>query len=121
MAVITFRTLKSELASALECGKVPEKNVREISSQLKAENKRSFTVVVVLVSVFAVLAAAFLIYMFVLDEVMREQMLTWIIGTVVLLAAIFGLCYLAFVGLIKRQFNSALKSGYPNLYDECKI
>ena len=121
MAIISFRTLKRELGNALECGKVPEKNVKAISAQLKVDNKRYFKTIVIFMSVFTVLAAAFLTYSFITDKVMRAQMLGWIIGAVVLLAVIFGLCYLAFIGIIRGEFNSALRSGYPELYKEYKI
>lgn len=52
---------------------------------------------------------------------MREALLQWIIGFVVLVGVLFFLCYMAFVGIIRIQFNGAVKEGYPELYKKCKV
>ena len=32
-----------------------------------------------------------------------------------------SLHYMAFVGIIRIQFNGAVKEGYPELYKKCKV
>ena len=121
MAVITFKTLNNNLQDSLQSGKVPEKNVIEISERLKAETKKDFKLVVIVMSVVTVMLGGFLAYSMMNSTGMREALLQWIIGFVVLVGVLFFLCYMAFVGIIRIQFNGAVKEGYPELYKKCKV
>ena len=52
---------------------------------------------------------------------MQENLLGWILGYLGLVAFMFVAAYFTQIGIIKGQFNIALREGYPELYKELKL
>ena len=121
MAVISFKTLNSNLDVSLRKAKVPEKNLAEISESIKAGAKKDTKLVIIIMAIVAVMLGGFLGYTLYSNPDMREAIAQWIIGYFVLIAVLSLLVYFANVGLIKVQFNSALKEGYPEFYKQYKV
>ena len=121
MAVIHFKTLNANLQESIRLSKVPEKNVIDVSSQLKAENKKNFKVLSIVMGAVAVLLGGNLAYVLISKPEFQEALLQWILGFVAIFAIIYLITYLCICGIIKIQFNGALKEGYPELYKEHKI
>ena len=121
MAVISYKKLNDKLQESLAAGKVPEKNVREISAQLKAQSKRELKTAAIITGVIAVVFGGMLTGLIINTKDMQENMLWWIIGYLALMGFIFLAGYMMSVGIIKLEFNSAIKEGYPELYKECKV
>ena len=121
MAVISYKTLNSNLDESLRKAKVPEKNLAEISESIKEGSKKDTKLVIIIMVVVAVMLGGFLGYSMFNNADMQAAMLQWIIGYVVLIGVLFLLVYFANVGLLKLQFNSAIKEGYPELYKQYKV
>ncbi len=121
MATIHFKTLNDNLQESIRLAKVPEKNVIEVSKQLKTENKKNFKILSIVMAAVALLFGGNLAYLFISKSEFREAALQWILGFVAIIAIIYFGAYLCVCGIIKFQFNGALKEGYPELYKKHKI
>ena len=105
MAVIHFKTLNANLQESIRLSKVPEKNVIDVSSQLKAENKKNFKVLSIVMGAVAVLLGGNLAYVLISKPEFQEALLQWILGFVAIFAIIYLITYLCICGIIKIQFN----------------
>lgn len=121
MPVISYKKLNDKLQESLSLGKVPEKNVRELSAQIKAQSKRELKTTAIITGVMGVILGGMLTGLIITTKDMQENMLWWIIGYLALVGFIFLAGYMMSIGIIKLEFNSALKDGYPELYKECKV
>ena len=103
-------------------GKFPEKNLRELSAQLKASQKKEIKTMFIIVGVMAVLIGGLFGYILYSNPVdVQEHLLGWILGYLGIVAIIFLGSYLTQIGIIRGQFNIALREGYPELYKELKL
>ena len=122
MAVISFKTLNNNVQDAISTGKFPEKNLRELSANLKASQKKEFKFMIIFVAIMAVFIGGLFGYILYSNPVeVHEHLLGWILGYLGIVAIIFLGCYLTQIGIIKGQFNIALREGYPELYKELKL
>ena len=121
MSVITYRKLNDKLQESLSQGKLPEKNVRELSEQIKAQNKKEVKSAAIITGVLAVIFGGGLLAITVSSKSIQSVLLGWIIGYLVLVGFSFFAAYMVSIGIIKLEYNSALKEGYPDLYKECKV
>lgn len=122
MAVISFKTLNNNVQDAISMGKFPEKNLRELSAQLKASQKKEIKTMFIIVGVMAVLIGGLFGYILYSNPVeVQEHLLGWILGYLGIVAIIFLGSYFTQIGIIKGQFNIALREGYPELYKELKL
>lgn len=121
MSVISYKKLNDKLQDSLATGKLPEKNVRALSEQLKAQNKKEIKTTAIITGVLAVIFGGILTAMIISSKSMQSALLWWIIGYFALVGFMFFAGYIVSIGIIKLEFNSALKEGYPELYKECKI
>lgn len=121
MSTIHFKTSNSNLQESIRLAKMPEKNVIDVSKQLKADNKKNFKIFNIVMGAVALLFGGNLAYLMIIKSEFREAMLQWILGFVAIIAIIYFGTYLCVCGIIKIQFNGALKEGYPDLYKEHKI
>ena len=62
-----------------------------------------------------------LIALTVTSKSMQSEILWWVIGYFALVGFLFFAGYMISIGVIKLEYNSALKEGYPELYKECKL
>ena len=62
-----------------------------------------------------------LIALTVTSKSMQSEILWWVIGYFALVGFLFFAGYMVSIGVIKLEYNSALKEGYPVLYKECKL
>lgn len=122
MAVISFKTLNNNVQDAISQGKFPEKNLRELSAQLKASQKKEIKFMFIIVGIMAVFIGGLFGYILYSNPVeVQEHLLGWILGYLGIIAVIFAGCYFTQIGIIKGQFNIALREGYPELYKELKL
>ena len=122
MAVISFKTLNNNVQDAISMGKFPEKNLRELSAQLKASQKKEIKTMFIIVGVMAVLIGGLFGYILYSNPVdVQEHLLGWILGYLGIVAIIFLGSYFTQIGIIRGQFNIALREGYPELYKELKL
>ena len=122
MAVISFKTLNNNVQDAISMGKFPEKNLRELSAQLKASQKKEIKTMFIIVGVMAVFIGGLFGYILYSNPVeVQEHLLGWILGYLGIVAIIFLGSYFTQIGIIKGQFNIALREGYPELYKELKL
>ena len=121
MAVISFKTLNNNVQDAISTGKFPEKKLRELSAQLKASQKKEIKTMCIIVGVMAVIIGGLFGYTVFTSPGMQENLLGWILGYLGLVAFMFVAAYFTQIGIIKGQFNIALREGYPELYKELKL
>ena len=121
MATIRFKTLNSNLADALSSGKVPEKNVAEISENLKQSTKKDLKISAIVMGIVTVMMGGYLTYTLIASSGLHDAIPQFIGGFFAIIAFLCVVVYFAFVGIIKIQFNHALKEGYPELYKQYKI
>lgn len=121
MAVIWYKTMNSNLQDSLRKGKVPEKNVLELSEKIKAENKKNFKTLSVVMAIIFVMMGGYMTFVLASNSGLQDALLQWIIGFLVIYAIIFIGTYLAVGGIMKIQFNGAVREGYPELYPKCKV
>ncbi len=121
MAVISYKKLNDKLQESLSLGKLPEKNVRELSAQLKAQQKKEIKTSAIITGVLAVIFGGILTSVIITSKSIQADILWWILGYLALVAFMFFVSYMVSIGIIKLEFNSALKDGYPDLYKECKV
>lgn len=101
--------------------KIPEKNVIDVSNQMKEDHKKNLKVISIVMAAVAVILGVNSVYIMIKSPSMQDVLFQWILGFVAIFAVIYFLVYLCVCGIIKIQFNSALKEGYPELYKEHKI
>lgn len=121
MPVISYKKLNDKLQESLAMGKLPEKNVRALSDQLRVQNKKEIKTTAIITGVLAVIFGGMLAAMIVTTKSMQDALLWWIIGFLALIGFMFFAGYMVSIGIIKLEYNSALKEGYPDLYKECKV
>ena len=121
MATISFKTLNNNVQDAISTGKFPEKNLREMSAQLKASQKKDIKLICIIVGIMAVILGGFFGYTVYTSPEMQQHLLGWILGYLGLIAFCFVGAYFTQIGIIKGQFNIALREGYPELYKELKL
>ncbi|MCR5616695.1 MAG: hypothetical protein K6F83_00205 [Clostridiales bacterium] len=121
MAVIWYKTMNSNLQDSLRKGKVPEKNVLELSEKIKAENKKNFKTLSVVMAIIFVMMGGYMTFVLASNSDLQDALLQWIISFLVIYAIIFIGTYLAVGGIMKIQFNGAVREGYPELYSKCKV
>ena len=121
MAVISFKTLNNNVQDAISTGKFPEKNLRELSAQLKTSQKKEIKTMFIIVGVMSVIIGGLFGYTVYTSPGMQENLLGWILGYLGLIAFMFVAAYFTQIGIIKGQFNIALREGYPELYKELKL
>ena len=122
MATISFKTLNNNVQDAISTGKFPEKNLRELSANLKASQKKEFKFMIIIVAVMAVFIGGLFGYILYSNPVeVQEHLLGWILGYLGIIAIIFLGSYFTQIGIIRGQFNIALREGYPELYKELKL
>ena len=121
MGRIMFKVLNSNLEESLHMAKVPEANVIAVSERLKKENKHNFKLILIIMGIVAVMLGLTTFLSIKNTPSFQSQLPQWIGGYVALIAFLFVIVYIAFIGIIKFQFNNALKDGYPELYKEHKI
>lgn len=122
MATISFKTLNNNVQDAISTGKFPEKNLRELSANLKASQKKNLKFTIIIVAIMAVFIGGLFGYILYSNPVeVQEHLLGWILGYLGIIAIIFLGSYFTQIGIIRGQFNIALKEGYPELYKELKL
>ena len=121
MAVISFKTLNNNVQDAISTGKFPEKNLRELSAGLKESQKKEMKFIFILVGIMAVFIGGLFGYMIFNSTEMQAHLLGWILGYLGIVALIFLISYFTQIGIIKGQFNIALREGYPDFYKELKL
>ena len=119
--IISFRTLDSDVDDSIRKALTHEAHLAKLSASIKEGTKKDTKLVIIVCAVVALMLGGFMGYAMFMNSSMREAILMWIGGYVVLVGVISFLCYLATVGLIRFQFNSALKEGYPELYKKYKV
>ena len=101
MAVISFKTLNNNVQDAISTGKFPEKNLRELSANLKASQKKEFKFMIIFVAIMAVFIGGLFGYILYSNPVeVHEHLLGWILGYLGIVAIIFLGCYLTQIGII---------------------
>ena len=121
MAVINIRMLNYNLKEQIEMGRLSEENVAMVREKVKAGNKTAFIGYIV-TSCIIVAMLGFCGYQILAHTPnLQEELPKYLIGGGILLAVILGTGYLITVGLMKIQFNKALKEGYPHLYKQLKV
>ena len=121
MAVISFKTLNNNVQDAISTGKFPEKKLRELSANLKASQKKDFKFTIIIVAIMAVFIGGLFGYMIYNSLEMQQHLLGWILGYLGIVVIVFLGSYLTQIGIIRGQFNIALRKGYPELYKELKL
>ena len=121
MAVINIRMLNYNLKEQIEMGRLSEENVAMVREKVKAGNKTALIGYIV-ASCIIVAMLGFCGYQILAHTPnLQEELPKYLIGGGILLAVILGTGYLITVGLMKIQFNKALKEGYPHLYKQLKV
>jgi|GEM_PF-740981 len=118
MYPIFYRTLNSQLMKAMKAGEVSIDEVKEIRDSLTAKKYK------ILEWIYLVIAAVLVVFVIGLVATGHypESFSTGECALVIFIAVFAAIVlYFAWFGQIKRQFNSVLKKGYPDKYDELKI
>lgn len=119
--IISFRTLDSDVDDSIRKALTPEAHLAKLSASIKEGTKKDTKLVLIVCAFVAVMLGGILGLVLFQNPSMSEAILAWIGGYVVFVGIISFLVYLANVGLIRFQFNSALKEGYPELYKKYKV
>jgi len=121
MAVIHIRTLNDNLKEQIETGKLSEEKVAMVRENVRAGNKTALIGYIVasciIVAIIGICGYQILSH----TPNLQEELPKYLIGGGVLIAVILGTGYLITVGLMKIEFNKALKEGYPHLYKQLKV
>ncbi len=120
MATIHYRTLNMQLKRAIVNRSLSEDQLREAAENVKAGNKKTMKTI----NIAMIICAVIFLIMFV--PVIRENgdpkfigiMLAIIVGS---LAFVYAIIYELMVGVLKGQFNKAVKKGYPEMAKELKV
>ncbi len=120
MAIIYFNSLNKNLKKAIYSKSISSDDLKKIYEEFKEKNKKKQkTLNIVMVCVA---------FMFILIEVLSfskaknaEFAKIMLLFTIPLLAIIYLIVYFTQIGLIKIQFNNAIKKNYPELANELKI
>ncbi len=120
MATIHYRTLNMQLKRAIVNRSLSEDQLREAAENVKAGNKKTMKTI----NIAMIICAVIFLIMFV--PVIRENgdpkfigiMLAIIVGS---LAFVYAAIYELMVGVLKGQFNKAVKKGYPEMAKELKV
>ena len=120
MATIHYRTLSMDLKKAIVNKYLTEDQLKETSERMKEDNRKYVKRINVIVIVVAVIFVIMSIQpmMNIGDPKFIVMMIGIIIGS---LALVYVLSYFAMVGIVKCQYNSAVKKYYPEIADEVKI
>lgn len=121
MAVIHIRMLNYNLKEQIETGKLSEENIAKVRENVRTGNKTALMGYII-ASCIIVAILGFCGYQILSHTPnLQEELPKYLIGGGILIAAILGSGYLITVGLMKIQFNKALKEGYPHLYKQLKV
>ena len=120
MATITYRTLSLDMKRAIVNKYLTEDQLRETSERMKEDNRKYVKRINIIIIIVAVIFVIMSIQpmMNIRDPKFVVMMLGIIIGS---LALVYVLSYFAMVGIVNRQYNSAVKKFYPEIADEVMI
>jgi len=120
MATIYYSTINNELKKAINSKSISEEELKKIYVNLKENlKKKKKTINIVMIVVLAIFI------MMGIPTVARandsEMTKFFIMLFVPVFALIYVIVYLTQFGLIKMQFNKAIKNNYPELSEKIKL
>lgn len=118
--LIQFNTLNYKLKKAIKERALTPEQLRATAEGLKKENlKITKILAIVMAALFVILSGVF-IFMAISDD---GDVLGWVIKSFLSIPAYvagFGIMWVLQCGIVKMQFNSAVKKYYPELNGEVK-
>ncbi len=120
MATIYYSTLNKNLKRAINSKTISEEDLRKIYTNLKENlnrKKKTMNIVMIIIIVMFIMMG--------IPTVTRannpEMTKFFIMLFVPVIAIIYGIVYFTQFGLIKIQFNKAIKNNYPELSEKIKL
>ena len=117
---INYACLDKGLKKAIYSKTISVEDLKKVYASLKAESNRKKKVLNIVIPIIFVVS--FLLF---IPSIAMEGHLDIIIPAILItalfLAIIYGIVYLLQIGIIKIQFNKAIKNNYPNLEKELKL
>ena len=122
---VSYKKLSKEILNALSAGVMELQDVKALRKNVEeyvTPKKKAFIYIIVLMIVtFGVMGGSSIMNMSKNGPVDYSLLLFILVPVIVVLA--LGLALGAWInfGMIKSQYNSALKKGYPQMYEELKL
>ena len=120
MATIYYNTLNRDFKKALKNKTFSNEDLRKVFEKIKTENnKKKKTINIVMIALLVLMV----IMMFPTiinsnNPDMTKFMIKFMIPIYIL---IYAIVYITQIGILKLQFNQAIKKNYPDLADEIKL
>ena len=115
-----FRYLRKQFKEQMEAHALSEDELREAAGGLKKKQKKMF--------IWWIVATVFidgLLIFNLINQIIKgtnpDSLPVGIAGTALLSIIVGAFFYFPFLGIIKIQFNKALKENYPELLNELKL
>ena len=122
---VNYKTISGEVINALSAGAMELEHVKALRKNVEeyagAKKKGFITALIMMVVIFAVMFGAMIMSMS-KNGPIDYSLLMFIMAPIVIVIAIGMLLggWLSF-GRIKSQYNTSLKKGYPQMYEELKL
>ena len=122
---VNYKTISREVINALSAGAMELEHVKALRKNVEeyagAKKKGFITALIMMVVIFAVMFGAMIMSMS-KNGPIDYSLLMFIMAPIVIVIAIGMLLggWLSF-GRIKSQYNTSLKKGYPQMYEELKL
>ena len=117
---IYYNTLNKELKKAINSKSISVEDLKKVYENLKMKNskkKKTINLIMIIVIViFGILGIPTFINSG--NPEFTKFMLLFLIPIIIV---IYGIVYFTQIGLIKIQFNNAIKKNYPELVDDLKL
>ena len=120
MATISYRTLSMDMKRTIVNKQLTEDQLRETSERMKEDNRKYMKRIYLVISIVAVVSVVMGLPLMI--RIRDPKFIVMILGIIIdTLVIVYVICYGALIGIVKSQFNRAVKKAYPEIADEVKI
>ena len=120
MYFISINFLNKALKQAIESKSISPEELKDVSARMREKAKKDTKLIAIIIACFVALILVFGAISFG-KEGNTEAILPVVLSMIPGGAFIFGFVWLLQVGIVKMQFNSAVKKYYPEIAGELKI
>ena len=117
---IYYNTLNKELKKAIDSKSISVEDLKKVYENLKIKNNKKKKTINLVTTIVIVISVILGIPRFINSNT-PEFTKFMLLLLIPLIVVIYGIVYLTQVGLIKIQFNYAIKKNYPELANELKL
>ena len=118
MYFISIRTLNWQLKKAIYSKSLTTEELKKVSEDIR-EKQKQLQKVIIAITVFVII----LFLTFIVMGIMKGILFTpsMIFGIIAIIPIIYVVCYFTQIGILKMQYNRAIRKNYAESFEDLKV